>query len=229
MTSQPPSIKTHLPFYLPLLCASALLGAFGMLADEVLEGDTLTFDNAVTALFRTPGNPADPIGPVWLEEAVRDITSLGSATVLTMVTAAAVLFLMFSRRRRMGGFVAASVVSGSAISAILKIMFDRPRPDVAAAARIFTASFPSGHATLSAVTYLTLGALLTQSTPIRSLKVYFVILAVFLTLIVGISRVYIGVHYPTDVVGGWALGTAWALLCWCAWRFFMVAHDGIAR
>ncbi|MDB5538961.1 MAG: Membrane-associated phospholipid phosphatase, partial [Devosia sp.] len=108
--------------------------------------------------------------------------------------------------------------SGTALSTGLKILFNRPRPDLGAAATVFTASFPSGHATLSAVVFLTLGALLADSIQRPALKVYFIALSIVLAVIVGISRIYLGVHYPTDVIAGWALGGAWALLCWVGWR-----------
>jgi undecaprenyl-diphosphatase len=108
-----------------------------------------------------------------------------------------------------------AVDGGLLLSTLLKMEFDRPRPDlVAHAVRVYTASFPSGHATLSAVTYLTLGALLTRVVPKRRIKVFFMGLAIFLTLVVGASRVYLGVHWPSDVLAGWCVGAAWASLCW---------------
>jgi undecaprenyl-diphosphatase len=110
--------------------------------------------------------------------------------------------------------MAAAVLGGTAISSLLKMGFDRPRPDIPHAARVFTASFPSGHATLSAVTFLTLGSLLTRVTADRRVKIYFMALAVFLTVLVGVSRVYLGVHFPSDVLAGWCVGAAWAVLCW---------------
>ena len=103
------------------------------------------------------------------------------------------------------------------LSTLLKIGFDRPRPDlVPHEAIVYTASFPSGHAMLAAVVYLTLGALLARVQPRRLLKLYLLGLAILLTVAVGASRVYLGVHWPTDVVAGWAVGAAWALLCWAA-------------
>lgn len=201
-----------------VVAVAVLLGGFGLLADEVLEGDTLSFDNAVIAMFREPGNPADPLGPVWVEEAVRDITSLGSFSVLGLLVAAVVIYLAIDGKGREAVFVAFAVLTGTAISTGLKMLFDRPRPDFASAAEVFTASFPSGHATVSAVVYLTLGALLAEANTRPVLKAYFLVVSIILTVIVGISRIYLGVHFPTDVIGGWALGGAWALLCWVGWR-----------
>jgi undecaprenyl-diphosphatase len=101
------------------------------------------------------------------------------------------------------------------LSTVLKMGFERPRPDlVPHATRVYTASFPSGHAMLSAVTYLTLGALLARVQPNRRLKAYLIGLALCITLLVGASRVYLGVHWPSDVLAGWCGGAAWAALCW---------------
>ena len=201
--------------------AAALLWAFGFVADEVLEGDTVAFDTAVTAFFREGDHPW---GPMWLEEAMRDVTAMGSFTILGFLLIVAVLYLSLSGKGRTAIFVAFAVIGGTIISTGLKMVFDRPRPDVEAATRVFTASFPSGHATVSAVVYLTLGLLLAEAMSRRPLKIYFICLGVFMTLAVGISRIYIGVHYPTDVIAGWSLGTAWALVCWAGYSL-LFGHD----
>jgi undecaprenyl-diphosphatase len=208
---------TQRVFYLLVGLAGLLVWGFASVADEVMEGETKPFDDAVTAFFREPGNPSDPWGPVWLEEAVRDITSLGSVSVLGLVVIASVVYLLFAGKPRSAVFVAASVIGGTLLSNLLKTGFNRPRPDFEAVARVFTASFPSGHATLSAVTYLTLGLLLAESSPTRRLKAYCVGLGMTLAVLVGASRIYIGVHFPTDVLAGWCIGGAWALLCWAAY------------
>jgi len=210
--------------YALALFAAVLLGGFGLVADEVIEGDTVEFDRQVTLLMRDGGNLADPWGPVWLEEAGRDLTALGSFTVLGAVVIATVFYLAMAGKVRTGVFVAVAVMGGTIISNLLKIVFDRPRPDVEAATRVFTASFPSGHATVSAVVYLTLGLLLAEATASPRLKTYFVVVGVTLTLLVGVSRVYLGVHFPTDVIAGWSLGLAWALLCWAAYAV-LFGHD----
>lgn len=190
-----------------------LLGSFGMLADEVLEGETLHFDEPLLMALREPGDPGNPIGPIWLEEAGRDITALGSIAVLTILVVAVAAHLFLSRKPRTAWFLLFAVVGGTILSTVLKSLFDRPRPDLEAVARVFTASFPSGHAAISAVVYLTLGALLAEITPSWPLKAFYISVAIFLTLIIGLSRVYLGVHYPTDVIAGWSLGAAWALIC----------------
>lgn len=197
-----------------LFLVAALALGFGLLAEEVLEGDTSRFDQAVIWALRTNGNPADPIGPAWLEEMGRDVTALGSYAFLGFVFLASLGYLFLIRKRALALLMAVAVLGGVALSTALKMTFDRARPDIPHAARVFTASFPSGHATLSAVTFLTLGALLTRVNADRRVKAYFMALAVFLTVMVGMSRLYLGVHYPTDVLAGWCVGGAWAILCW---------------
>ena len=189
--------------------------AFVKLAGEVLEGDTASLDRTILLALRNPADLSDPIGPAWLEETGRDLTALGGHAVLGIVTLAATGYLVLARKRRAALFVLGAIAGGMLLSAALKIGFERPRPDlVPHGTRVYTASFPSGHAMLSAVTYLTLGALLARVQPRRRVKVFLIALAAALTLTVGASRVYLGVHWPTDVLAGWCGGTAWALFCW---------------
>ena len=205
------------PSAVPLAMSAAvvlLVVVFAQLASEMLEGELQRFDTAVAALFRASGNITTPIGPAWLQEAARDVTALGSFSCLGILFGATMGYLLLLGRRRVALFVAASLLGGAALSTGLKLGFDRPRPEAQHATRVFTASFPSGHAMLSAVTFLTLGALLSRLEDRTRVKVYFMSVAVLLTLIVGTSRVYLGVHYGSDVVGGWCMGAAWALLCW---------------
>lgn len=221
--TQAASKPRRIPYLLAGLTALLLWG-FASVADEVIEGDTTTFDQAVTAFFREPGNAAELWGPPWLEEAVRDVTSLGSFTVLGFVLLATVVYFALNGRPRTAAFVGFSVVGGTILSSVLKDMFDRPRPEMIDAARVFTASFPSGHATMSAVVYLTLGLLLAEATEARRLKAYFVGLGIFMAVAIGVSRIYLGVHFPTDVIAGWALGGAWALVCWVGYSL-LFGHD----
>lgn len=189
--------------------------AFFALADEMREGETMSLDRSILFALRSPQNPADPLGPGWLEEAARDITALGGDTVLTIVTASAIICLLMAGKRGAALLVFLAVDGGLLLSTLLKAGFDRPRPDlVPHAVQVYTASFPSGHAMLSAIAYLTLGAVFARMMPRRRLKAFIIGLAVFLTLIIGMSRVYLGVHWPSDVVGGWCIGAAWASLCW---------------
>ncbi len=188
---------------------------FIAVADEVSEGETHELDSMLLLALRNPQNLADPIGPGWLEEAARDFTGLGGYAILTMLTVAAVVYLLMSGKQAAALLVIIAIVGGSMLSTGLKLGFERPRPDlVPHATRIYTASFPSGHAMLSAVTYLTLGALLARVQAKRRIQAFIMGLAIAMTLLVGVSRTYLGVHWPSDVLAGWAVGAAWASLCW---------------
>lgn len=198
-----------------ILLFAACTWAFIQLADEVGEGEATGFDTAILLSLRDPADPSDPIGPGWFEEVARDVTALGSMTILIGITAAVAGYLWLAGKRRSVALVLASVGGGIAVSSLFKRGFDRPRPDlVPHATEVYTASFPSGHAMLAAVTYLTLAAMLARVQPTRALKIYLFALATFVTALVGISRVYLGVHWPTDVLAGWTAGAAWALACW---------------
>jgi undecaprenyl-diphosphatase len=196
-----------------VLIAGGLWG-FAELADEVADGETLEFDRAAMLMLRESSNPDEPLGPAWLEMAARDVTSLGGTTVLTMLVLAAVGFLLLIRNWGAAIFVTVSVVGGTLLSTVLKNWFERPRPDlVPHAVEVSSMSFPSGHAMLSMTTFLTLGAVLAEVEKERRTRIYILAWAVFLALLVGTTRVYLGVHWPTDVLAGWCIGSAWALLC----------------
>lgn len=180
------------------------------------------FDTDILLAFRVAGEPNNPLGPSWLEEAMRDITALGSAAVLIYITAITIIYLCMIRRWGAALFVFASVAGGQVLSSLLKLGIDRPRPDlVSHLAHVHTMSFPSGHAMLSAVTYLTLGALLARFLPGRAETIFVFFIAILTTLLVGISRVYLGVHWPSDVLAGWCAGFAWATACWLVSRYFL--------
>jgi undecaprenyl-diphosphatase len=180
----------------------------------MVQGEPRAFDRAILLAFRNSTNLSDPVGPHWLEVIFRDITSLGGATVLTLMTIAVTGFLLIGAKRGAAILVLGSVIGGVLLSSILKLGIDRPRPDlVAHLVEVHTASFPSGHAMLSAVVYLTLGGLLSRVESPRRIKIYVLSVAVMLTLLIGVSRVYLGVHWPTDVLAGWCAGATWAVLC----------------
>ena len=200
---------------LSLAAFSLLAWAFVAIAGAVSGGDTASFDRAILLSLRNPSNLADPIGPSWLEETARDITGLGGHPILAFITLSVVIYLLMVGKRRAALFVFVAIGGGMLLSAGLKMGFQRPRPAlVPHEVRVYTASFPSGHAMLSALTYLTLGALLARVEPRRRVKALVVGLTVALTLIIGVSRVYLGVHWPSDVLAGWCVGAAWAALCW---------------
>ncbi len=191
------------------------LWTFIEIADDMGEGDTHAFDTRVLLALRTPGDPNDPLGPPAFEEVVRDVTALGGTFWLAFLTVAVTGYLALDGRRRAALFVLVSVLTGLALSSMLKVGFGRPRPDlVAHGSHVLSKSFPSGHAMGSAVVYLTLGALLTRLSPRWITRAYVLLIALLLTLLVGLSRVYLGVHWPTDVLAGWSAGATWALLCW---------------
>jgi undecaprenyl-diphosphatase len=202
----------------PLVSFSAV-GLFGWLfvklAGEVVEGDTAGFDRAILLALRDPSNRSNPIGPTWIEEAARDLTGLGGHAILGLISVCVLIYLLMSGKRHAALLVLAAVGGGMILSTLLKLGFERPRPDlVPHATRVYTASFPSGHAMLSAVTYLTLGALLARVESGRGVRAFLLGVAVAVTIIVGASRIYLGVHWPSDVLGGWCVGAAWACLCW---------------
>ncbi len=203
-----------------ILVAVALIAAgiwvFGWLADEVIEGGSARFDTTILLSMRR-GVDHHPFGPPAFQEGARDITALGGVVVLTLVTGLTAAFLTLDGKGRLGNFVIASVASGLIAAVVLKTVFHRPRPDIVPhAVYVDTASFPSGHSMMSAVTYLTLGALIARSQQKRRMRAFFLLTAVGLTLLIGVSRVYLGVHWPTDVLAGWTAGAVWALLCWVA-------------
>jgi undecaprenyl-diphosphatase len=192
-----------------------LILSFSKLASEVFEGETQKFDKQVLTALRDPADLSRPIGPHWLVNGALDITALGSATVLGLTVFAVAGFLVLEGMWRTGLFVTVASCGGWFINSALKQLFQRPRPDVVPHLReVMTMSFPSGHALTSAVVYLTLGALLMRVATRRLVKFYCMALAMTATFLVGASRVYLGVHYPTDVLAGWLIGLSWALLCW---------------
>lgn len=180
------------------------------------------FDTEILLAFRAAGDPSSPIGPVWMEEAVRDVTSLGGTVILFFITLATIVYLLLAGRRQAALFVFVAIGGGQILSSVLKLGVDRPRPDlVSHLVDVHTMSFPSGHAMLSAVTYLTLGSLLAHILPGRITRLYVLFLAVLVTFCVGVSRIYLGVHWPSDVLAGWCAGAAWAMLCWLVARWFL--------
>jgi undecaprenyl-diphosphatase len=198
-----------------LLVPAILLFVFIKIASEVLEGETLAFDKSILLALRVPGDTADPIGPPWFEAAMRDVTAMGSTVVLSIITLAIAGFLIVTSRRTLALLLVLAVSLGTVLSNLLKFFLARPRPDlIAHVVQVHTMSFPSGHAMLSAVTYLTIGALVAQDLTRVHVKIYILSIAIFLSLLVGISRVYLGVHYPTDVLAGWAIGGGWACFWW---------------
>lgn len=211
--------RTELAMLLGGLLLLLLVFGFAQLSDEVIEGETQHFDERVLQSLRKADDPSTPIGPHWLPEAAKDITALGGGWVQGLVVFAIVGFLTLQGMRRTAAFVFAASVGGWLLNTGLKEIFQRPRPDIVPHLReVLTLSFPSGHAMTSAAVYLTLGALLMRISERRVTKIYCMVMAGLVTVLVGSSRVYLGVHYPTDVLAGWLMGLSWALLCWLVER-----------
>jgi undecaprenyl-diphosphatase len=211
-----PSLGRHALFILGALSVLALALAFTLVASEVKDGDTQGFDRAFLVALRADGNPADAWGPEWVEDWVRDITALGSAAVLILMTAAAAGFLAFRRQFHALLLLLVSMVGGIGVSTLLKGLFMRTRPDLVAVPEHLSTSFPSGHSMMAAVGYLTLGLILSRFVKPLAFKVYVITVAAVLTALVGFSRMYMAVHYPSDVLAGWIAGLAWAGLCFLA-------------
>ncbi|TFZ01660.1 phosphatase PAP2 family protein [Ramlibacter rhizophilus] len=203
-----------------ILLVAAALWAFVALAGEVLEGDTHAIDQAILLALRTPGQLDDPLGPGWVEELGRDFTALGGVGVLACITLAVAGYFRIQRLHRAMWLMLVAVGGGLVLSTLLKMGFDRPRPElVPHGSIVYTASFPSGHSMMAAVTYLTLAVLLARVQERMAVKSYVLTVAVLVTLAVGTSRVYLGVHWPTDVLAGWTVGAAWALFVWLVTRW----------
>ncbi|RLQ87235.1 phosphatase PAP2 family protein [Notoacmeibacter ruber] len=195
--------------------ASAGLFAFLSIADEVDEGETERLDRAVLMFFRVPGNPDETIGPAWVREAAIEYTALGGIPVVCLLVLTVLGFLAVERRWGAALFVSIGILGGMALSSTLKIFYSRPRPDLVAQLDVIhTKSFPSGHATITTCVVLTLAVMLIRLTESRPGRAYIFAMAVLYALLIGATRVYLGVHWPSDVLAGWAIGTFWACLCW---------------
>ena len=197
-----------------LACAGAIWGFFNI-ASEVVEGDTDIVDRRLLMMLRRPENLSDPIGPRWVEESMRDVTALGGFTFLTIATVVAVLLFSFHGKRRQAWILAGAVLAAQLSSEVLKTFYDRPRPNlVPHHSYVYTQSFPSGHSALSAAVFLTLATLIASVEKRPKSKILIYVLAVIATIGVGFSRVYLGVHWPSDVLAGWSLGATWAFGAW---------------
>jgi undecaprenyl-diphosphatase len=211
--------RLEFPVLLAGLVIAGGMWGFVELVEAARAATPHAFDTEILLAFRHAGQPDSPIGPLWLQGAVRDVTALGSSAVLVLITTATIIYLMLIRRPATALFIFVAVAGGQVLSNLLKLEVDRPRPDlVSHLVNETSLSFPSGHAMLSAVTYLTLGSLAARFLPGRTTKVFVLCLAVLITLLVGTSRVYLGVHWPSDVLAGWCAGFAWAMLCWLVAR-----------
>ncbi|MGA0602551.1 phosphatase PAP2 family protein [Caulobacter sp. KR2-114] len=203
-----------------LLAGAGALGLAIHLIDEIAEGERFRLDTALLLALRQPGHPGVPIGPAWLLQSAIDVSALGGFTLQWLLGGAACLFLVAVRRRAEAAWLAVSLAGASAINTGLKSLIDRPRPQIVPhLAQVSNASFPSGHAMISAAVYLTAGAMLCEAMPLRRGRLFVMLFAGLLVVLIGASRVYLGVHWPSDVLAGWCLGGLWALAVFAADRW----------
>ncbi|WP_286743067.1 phosphatase PAP2 family protein [Aquabacterium sp. UBA2148] len=211
------AIQRHLGLRLlwPFLLMALAAWGFLEIASEVLEGSTRSVDRWILQQLRTGEHGQTPVGPVWLQEAMRDITALGGPAVLALTVGAVWSYLVMAGQHAMSWLALGSAVGGLAMASGLKVIFSQSRPDAIFHATVASGySFPSGHTMMSAIVYLTLAALVARLVPRTRLRLHVMGTAALLTGLVGVSRVYLGVHWASDVLAGWAAGAAWALLCW---------------
>lgn len=221
--------RTPAPWLQPRILIPVAAGlAFLVLAVFIASDRSFAFDTKLVLLFRDPANPAVPLGPAWFQEAVRDMTALGSFVGLFFMATTAALALWFCGYRHLAIGLVASLFAALLASSGLKIAIGRERPDVVGhAALTFTASFPSGHAFLSAVTLLSIAGFVGLASRREDIKRLCVTLAWVMILLIGLSRIYLGVHWPTDVIGGWCLGVAWSSIAVAWLGRKMVASDPV--
>jgi undecaprenyl-diphosphatase len=206
--------RTESKILVLFLIISIVVTGLLWLSSEVFEGDTFAIDKAILTGLRTAGDTSVPIGPSWLLPAVKDITALGGVTVLSLITLLVVGFLITIRKHSTALFVSCAVASGALVNTGLKSIFVRPRPEVVPhLVTVASASFPSGHAMNSAMVFLTLATLLARAHEDLRVRIYLITIAIILTSMVGMSRVYLGVHWPSDVLAGWSIGALWAAFC----------------
>lgn len=191
------------------------LGALGLaahIAEEIGEGEPFPSDAAILLALRDPADPSRPVGPDWLLQSAIDVSALGGFTLLWAFGVAGVLYLVLRRRRAEAAWLAASLIGSAVINSAMKSLFGRARPDVVPhLAEVSTASFPSGHAMSAAAVYLTLAVMLAETDPRPLGRTFIMAFMSLLVVAIGCTRVYLGVHWPSDVVAGWCFGAAWAL------------------
>lgn len=200
-----------LPPALAGIAAAAVALGLVLLVGLAVDRWSFAFDHAILVSLRAWG------GPSWLPRVAKDVTALGGAVILTLVVIAVTGLLLVQRLWLTAlAVLAASISGGMAVDAI-KAWAGRARPDlVDHLVTVTNASFPSGHAANSATVYLTVAALSTQVLRQSAARTYTVVVAVLLVGAIGLSRIYLGVHWPTDVLAGWSFGTLWALAWWWA-------------
>jgi undecaprenyl-diphosphatase len=208
-------LRGELAAVLALFVITVGVMTFVEVADDMTEADGRAFDQAVLEAVRPYADPGQPWGPWWLKEMASDITALGSLAVLSLFALIIVGFLLFQRKWLSATLLAVGLGGGVMLSEGLKGLFERERPPVDyQVVETINASFPSGHALMSTVFYLSIGVMLTRAFPRRRFKSYVMGVAITVALLVGLTRIYLGAHWASDVFAGWSLGAAWAMALW---------------
>lgn len=212
-----PKIEFKVLLWVLILLIATL--SFILIANEVHEGETRHFDLMILESLRQKNDFHKPVGPGWVELMMKDITALGGGTVISIITLSVLGFLLIQKNYDSAWLILGATAGGALVEFLLKEIAGRQRPDpIFHLVYVASLSFPSGHSMISMVVYLTQASLLARILQKRKLKIYIISIALILTFLIGISRIYLGVHYPTDVLAGWSIGIAWALLCWLtAW------------
>ncbi|MCU7500657.1 MAG: phosphatase PAP2 family protein [Ignavibacteria bacterium] len=223
-----PYASSEIKIIFSILLMTLGILAFLVITGIVVSGNTRHIDEMVIQALRDPDNYSKPKGPYALIGIMRDITSLGGATFVTLITVIVAIYLILEKKRRSLMLVLLATLGGGLLESILKTLIARQRPGALFQLMPeYSHSFPSGHSMMSAVVYLSLAVLLARIQKRRIIRIYVVIVALFLTFIIGISRIYLGVHYPTDVLAGWALGLAWASFVWLlSWKLELKDKSG---
>ena len=184
---------------------------FVLVVTMVLSSRSGPFDAAGLQLWRT-GTDLHPRGAPWLAEAVRDYTALGGVLLRHIFAIAAVVALLFLRLRREAMLLVLTIVSGWAVNSLIKALVGRPRPEIVShLTDAGGSSFPSGHSFNSAVVYIAIGLAFAAMSPRQSVRATIIAAAMIVSLLIAASRVWLGAHYPSDVIAGWLGGAGWAL------------------
>jgi undecaprenyl-diphosphatase len=205
--------------------AVLILGLVGTLIDR---GWQFGFDSSILLAMRGGTMHGTPIGPVWLKQAMIDVTAMGGETALVVIVTIIVGFLAVQRHWLTFWLVLGGTISGSVAVGIAKALIGRARPALTDhLVQVTSASFPSGHAANSAIIYLTIASLIVQIVEERRARTYILIVAALLVTAIGVSRVYLGVHWPSDVIAGWSFGTLWALAWWALGAWARLRRAGV--
>ena len=193
---------------------AALLCWAGFVAIVVMvETGRASAVDAAGLLFWRQGADLRPSGSPWLLEAVRDYTALGGVLLRNLIAIFALVALLFLRLRREAALLALTIVSGWAVNSAIKALVGRPRPEIVPhLTEAGGLSFPSGHSFNSAVVYIAIALAFAALSRQQSVRATIVLTAMALTLLVALSRVWLGVHYPSDAIAGWLGGAGWAFM-----------------